>query len=619
MQEARRINNHSVNDHNNNPSINIMTQYITSSLASAVGVCVLPSMVQNRARTISHPHYIHEIFAHAGLCYITIGFDQLIEHLPQLRVFITIGEMELPGEISAAIRAWVEQGGAWLSIAGICGLGEALGAEYVKPEYSGPGFGVVPERLLGEGYLDSTQPEHPLLSHLRTPLHFFNGLTLQAAGQGQSLATIRDVHGRATEYSAVIENRFGNGRCLLLAPDAVGAIVKIQQGVAVTRDGNPPSDGSAPTSDGVLKADDGIVLDWHFDRQEVPGLPGLKAFIEPVGDAWRELILRAVFHLAAQQNVLLPLLWLYPRNLPAIAHMSHDSDGNDAGAARELIKQLDIAAINSTWCIIAPGYEPEIINAIVADGHELAMHYDAMTEGIDWGEDNFEQQWQFLQQQFGELPVSNKNHYTRWEGDTEFFEWCQKRGIQLDQSKGPSKIGESGYAFGTCHPYFPVAPNGALLDVLELTFTTQDLTIFVPTTIAPAMLDAAVRAHGIWHVLFHPAHTTREAVAAALQEAVTLAKERGLEWWTAQRINTWERARRGAQWSSDSGTGVLLHTSEALPEATLLFLHTDIGNIKINSQEYSGATTTRWGFEFQAITLDLEAGGQYSISMEGNQ
>lgn len=586
------------------------------SLASALGVCVLPSVVQNRARGVSYPHYIHEIFAHAGLCYTTVSFETLTAQLPHVRVLITIGEMELSDATKSALRAWVEQGGAWLSIAGICGSGEVLGAEYVKPEYSGAGFGVVPERLLGEGYLDSEQPEHPLLSHLRTPLHFFNGLTVQATGnQAQSLAAVRDSHGRETQHSALIENRVGDGHCLLLSPDAVGAIVRIQQGIAVTRDGAPASDGSGPTSDGVLKADDGIVLDWHFDRQEAPELPGLKAFIEPVADAWREVILRSVFYLASKQNLPLPVLWLYPRNLPALAHMSHDSDGNDPSAARELLRQLDIADINSTWCIIDPGYEPEIIESIVKAGHELAMHYDAMTEGIDWGEDNLEQQWQVLQKQFGELPVSNKNHYTRWEGDTEFFEWCQKRGIQLDQSKGPSKIGEAGYAFGTCHPYFPVAPNGELLDVLELTFTTQDFTIFVPTAIAPAMLDAAVRAHGVWHVLFHPAHTDKEPVATALQEVVALAKARGLEWWTSQRINTWERARRGAQWSNDSGTRVLLHTSEALPEATLLFLRNDKSQFAINGLEYSGEVSTRWGFEFQAITLDLQESAEYSITV----
>jgi len=588
---------------------------MNQSLATAFGVCVLPPAPQNRARGVSYPHYIHEILAHAGVCYSTVGYDQLAEQLPSLRILVTIGETQVPDEIKVALTHWVEQGGAWLSIAGICGMGELLGAEYVVPDYTGPGFGVVPERALGQGYLEGTKADHPALAHLRLPLHYFNGLTVQAAAGAQALATARDHHGRATEHTALIENIVGQGRCLLLAPDAVGAIVQIQQGTAITRDASPAPDGSSPTSDGVLKADDGIALDWYFDRQDVPELPGLKAFLEPIADAWRELLLRSIFYLASQQGISLPVLWLYPRNLPALAHMSHDSDGNDPEAARDLAKQLTTADVRTTWCVIAPGYAPEIIETIRDGGHELAMHYDAMTEGLDWSEELFEEQWQLLHEQFGELPVANKNHYTRWEGDTEFYAWCQKRGIQLDQSKGPSKIGESGYCFGTSHPFFPVDPNGELLDVLELTFTTQDFTIFVPTAIAPAMLDAALRAHGIWHVLFHPAHTIKPPVAAALQEVVALAREQGLEWWTAKQINTWERARRGAQWSDGGNNGVHLNTAEPLPEATVLFLNSGESQIAVDGIELPATTTTRWGFEFRAVTLDLHENAEYDITV----
>ena len=49
----------------------------------------------------------------------------------------------------------------------------------------------------------------------------------------------------------------------------------------------------------------------------------------------------------------------------------------------------------------------------------------------------------------------------------EFFDWCAKKGIQLDQSKGASKTGEAGFNFGTCHAYFPVRFNSEKVDVLE--------------------------------------------------------------------------------------------------------------------------------------------------------
>src|SRR5581483_1526368 len=88
-----------------------------------------------------------------------------------------------------------------------------------------------------------------------------------------------------------------------------------------------------------------------------------------------------------------------------------------------------------------------------------------------------------LAQMFGETPTSNKNHYLRWEGDTEFFDWCVRRGIRLDQSKGVSKTGSAGFNFGTCHPYRAVDPEERVLPVLELPTPTQDLVVFAPESL----------------------------------------------------------------------------------------------------------------------------------------
>src|SRR5438132_11638776 len=117
---------------------------------------------------------------------------------------------------------------------------------------------------------------------------------------------------------------------MLLTPNHTVTIVRIQQGIGVHRDGVPASDGSAPIDDLVLKSDDGAVLDWDLDRDPVPGMPNFKAFLEPAADVWREIFLRCIFHLATEHNppIALPMLWLYPRKLPALGHISHDSDSN---------------------------------------------------------------------------------------------------------------------------------------------------------------------------------------------------------------------------------------------------------------------------------------------------
>src|SRR5256885_3780152 len=49
---------------------------------------------------------------------------------------------------------------------------------------------------------------------------------------------------------------------------------------------------------------------------------------------------------------------------------------------RSLLEVLKQNEINSTWCVILPGYDKEIMQAIKKGGHEFATHYDAMTEGL---------------------------------------------------------------------------------------------------------------------------------------------------------------------------------------------------------------------------------------------
>jgi hypothetical protein len=582
----------------------------TTSLLS-IGVCAFGAPLPTLPRGNVYAAAIGEVLAHAGLCHSAIEPDALEAALPQLRLLVTIGEGEFTDSCKETLRAWVEAGGAWLSVAGTCGVAHLFGVENQPPAFSVRATGPQPGTL-GEGYLTPGNTGHPVLDHLEIPLHFFNGVSVLPAAPTDAavIAGVTNSHQQATPRCGVVEQQTGRGRCLLVAPDAVGAIVRITQGVAITRDGVPAPDGTSPVTDGVLKCDDGAVLDWPFDRQDVPGAPGLKAFLQPVADQWRELILRSIFHLAKEQQVPLPLLWLYPRNLPALAHMSFDSDGNDPERAQRLLQVLQQAGIATTWCIILPGYEAEMLARIENAGHELATHYDALEH--PWSEDSFDEQWRALCRQLPRRPVSNKNHYTRWEGDTEFFQWCRQRGIELDQSKGPSKVGEVGFIFGTCHPYFPVTPEGTTIEVLELPFFTQDLVVFAPPAVRTPLRENALKAHGVLHMLFHPAHINTPGVAEALLETVLLAQAAGLEWWTATAINTWERARRQVEWQKQSGSEnalqIALCAGESLPEATLLFLQTGQEKWLVDGVAVDTASVTRWGFEFACAVHSLPAG-----------
>lgn len=588
-----------------------------SSLSSPLGVCVLPEPTANMGRTATHPAYIHEILCHAGICYQAVDVKELPALLPGLRLLVTIGDGELDDDLKALLGDWLEAGGSWLAVAGVCGLAELFGVEHQQPSPKWRTGGVA---VLGEGYLKPSIA-HGTLEHLEIPLHFFNGVAVQPNG-GRVLATALDMHQRPTERASLVEHRVGRGRTMLVCPDVTGSVVRIQQGVAVTRDGVSAPDGSASVADGVLKTDDGAVLDWIFDRQPIPGVDDLSAFLQPIADQWRELLIRCILYLASEAGITLPVLWLYPRNLPAIAHVSHDSDGNDTNDARALVESLRKAEIESTWCVLAPGYEPAVVDEIRAAGHELALHFDSYSEGTEWSENEFDNQWKQIVQSHGERPTTNKNHFLRWEGDTEFFDWLAKRGIQVDASKGASKTGEAGFNFGFCHPHFPVDPSGRPLNVLEIATLSQDLGPFAPYEVIIPILGAVLKAHGVLHLIFHPAHITKPGVEQNMLDLIESAKALGMEWWTARRLNLWERARLKVEWldwgSTDEAVSVIMGAGEPLEGASIMWPASGGATILVDGHEMPSVEVERWGFIFQSATLDIAPQRQYKIEFIGN-
>ncbi|MCW3051038.1 MAG: hypothetical protein JWN14_208 [Chthonomonadales bacterium] len=101
-----------------------------------MGVCVLPEPPRNAGRTAQYADYIEELLAHAGLRYTRIRLDDLPGHLASLRVLLTVGDASLTDARKQALEQWVRQGGAWLSVAGVCGLEAVLGVTPELPTYA---------------------------------------------------------------------------------------------------------------------------------------------------------------------------------------------------------------------------------------------------------------------------------------------------------------------------------------------------------------------------------------------------------------------------------------------------------------------------------------------------
>jgi hypothetical protein len=562
----------------------------------------LSTDVNPRARTWP---YITEILRRAGLFFDHLSPAQLERlHHRGPAVVVLAGHLPLSAEQRRVLTTWVSRGGAIIGLGGTSGLDEVFGVKSTTP--------------LAEGWLKVTASEHPITAGLRSSLHVFGGCAV-TPGSASSLAKV-EVGSSPATASAILEHGFGQGRAVLLGPDLIFSIVHIQQGISVLQDGKPAPDGSAIINEGMLKAEDGLVLDWQRDRTQL-GPDNGSIFLEPIADELREIILRTIFHLAQQQAIALPMLWYWPRSMKAVGLISHDTDGNEPNKAVTMLELMNRCAVKSTWCVLYPGgYPTEFFRRLKDQEFEIGLHYDAMHGGehTSWSKDNFLFQKQWLLQT-AELQhiTTNKNHYTRWEGRLDFLRWCEAAGINSDQTRGPSKKGTIGFPLGGSQPYFPFDDEAAsprFLNVLEVNLLTQDLIITCPREYGPRLFESALRHHGVGHFLFHPAHIEKPGVADALSSLLELGRSRGIEWWTSKQIYDWEMLRRGVEAKFDAHT-LLLHAGKPLHQATLLLLRNspDPRPISLNGTVTPTTRRSIYGFDFDAVTLDIA--GRVSVRL----
>lgn len=518
-------------------------------------------------------------------------------------------------DAAAALLNWADGGGHLVACGG-------------DPSWTGVGGDVVGEDLvvLGSGITSECVPRR---------VRAFGGHALRLPAGTDADATV-EAEWASSGRPAIVRIPHGQGAVTVVGPDVWGAIVRITQGWPVEADGVAAKDGSAPMDDGILKCDEAIALSLDDDRilpegatrfgetyeHVMPPSTSLPFFGVPHADLWREALLHILLSAAGPAAA---FVYFWPDGSPAVGHVSHDSDANDdpsGNAALECFAALDLRV---TWCFMYPGgYSPAIYTEALRAGHEPALHYNAMLDTPDciWGFDKLTEQLRWARDQVGNAPIiTNKNHYTRWEGWDDFFLWCEELGILVDQSHGPSVQGTIGFPFGTCHPHYPVAGaqlGNRLIDVLNLPLQTQDLYLTCTREVKDAFVAEALRRHGVVHLLFHGQHLQlREQVREALTEAVTTLRAAGVPFWTSAEIHAWQVARRQLRVSSAAVPGGLEITVESgmdVPGVALLIAVPD----SLTDSSVNAGLVERFGRLFRQIVTDVPTGTS-TITVELDQ
>ena len=573
--------------------------------------------------------YISEILRHAGIPFSLLTQEALAGDSPMPRLLIFAQDLELNSEQKAGAAEFVHAGGLLIGNAGTSGMDDLFGVQTV--------------RLLEEGYLQPPAAPHPATGGLSREIHIFGGSLVKAVA-GTALAQVvpilpaHQADGAASD--AVVAHTSGRGRTLLFAPDLVTSVLHIHQGKPVVP--TPPRESAGTPAGSILDPDrDGDLIeiddidDLYYSNgerlQDGRTHYNRRIILAPMADALKELLLRAIFHLLSSAGQPLPLLWYWPRGQTSMAHMSHDSDGNRPLVGWSLFDLLQELNVPSTWCTMpVAGYDRSFYDALINSTSEIALHYATgnapVREAPRWSQMDFDWQYDTLSYETGlSNIVSNKNHGIAWQGRLEFYYWCQNKGIQLEHSRG-----DRGFTFGTSHPWLPMEddrPNGDFLDVLALPFLTQDFTVVCPHGFMRPLVDQCHATYGVAHVLYHPSHVEDPECERSIRETVAYARSLGMEWWTSEEINSWERARRRVS-ISPVGNGASapesvyrIQSPDSLNQATMLHLLPANGSaaptFTLDGETVPTRIVERYGHRFAQITADLSGEHELGIPPAG--
>lgn len=552
---------------------------------------------------------LFEMLDDLGLSYASWDPGAWIARKPS-GITIAIGGMEGGGAAwEHACADYCAAGGGLLAIGDTHGLDRLLG--------------VACEGVANEGWVDWGGAE--LAAGLLGSFHFFGATQAAAAAGTEAWGQLTARSGAGGGTPAVTFRSVGAGAAAFIAVDLMKTACTIQMGQAVVRDGFPAPDGSAPIDDGLLKTDDGAVLDWERDRDTLDA-GGAPFFLHPIVDEWRILFMRVFHRLAERLGGDYAHVWFWPEGAAAIGHISHDTDGHSGPCAERLLGRLREAGIRSTWCTLMPGYERELRERIAAEGHEIAFHYNAMGTDVPesrWSEAHFRSQLAMLAGQYpGYALLSNKNHYLRWEGGVAFYEWCERAGIVVEMSKGGTKRGNKGFLFGTCHPHAPVhtaKERNRPMKLISLPTLAWDPPMPSRCTLpeAFALMERARDVYGVAHLLFHPGWMTGEdEIGPGLVASVRHGDELGLRWWTAEEIWRWRETRRGLAVGifrrGEQAAEVVVDALKPVKGATFLIAR-GVAGTAISAADGAAAVRSyraaeRFGCRYMELIADVPAG-----------
>jgi len=494
--------------------------------------------------------YVTELADQLGLTAAVVDPHAVVaapEQLESLHL-VLLGDLDdaAAAALAPVLGRWVERGGTLIGFAPPSPLDHLFGVTPTPaPPSPDDAYTVVATLSLAD---------HPLAGGLRpvghppSPLLVFSSRLRPVQSAGHVLAMLRAPAADGATAgpplgAGVVVRPLARGQACFVGFDLAQTLWTLHQGRPITDDHD---------RDGYYRTGDMIVTGGH--RHDVP---------------YADILLLLVQQLAAFSG--LPLVHQLPPWRDSVPDALFSWGGDDeAGtdgrqlAASQYFRGLDLPYhIN---CMAKPpdwrfGLATEQARAILANGHELACHYnfhDGVTHPHRIQREELLTQHAAFVRAFGVPSLTSVNHWTHWSGWTEPAEWLLEAGQLADnsfvhkQSPPINPVNMLAFGFGGAFPFHLYRDHRG--GNARLAFVEEPMNAYEPgylreetdLALIRQVVDTAAHYHLTMNMFYHPGYVHRLASCRlAIAEVPRYCRERGIQaahmgndalarWWHAR-------------------------------------------------------------------------------------
>lgn len=406
----------------------------------------------------------------------------------------------------------------------------------------------------------------------------------------------------------------GRGKVWFLAPHLGQTVAQMVFGRSVETDAIGPVDGSARLDDGILRAEDGINLDYLDDRAHTDD--GSPYFAYAHADVLQELFSRTLIAAAEATGRPFFAIGQWPHSIATVGMLSIDCDTNDEERFNEVARVVANIGGRPVWMVEFPGYSQEVYRRMRGSLHEAGLLYSP--DRGKWDTEGLRLQHTSLARSasFREIAAVRPKDGA-WLGHMATYRMAESAGIKCVISKGGRQLGTSGMAFGSCRPHRPVF-GGRPLEVFELPYS-----IFLPEFPDEAVeptLETVGALGGCFHVSANLSSLESHGGQAALQRIVMLARQANVRFLLPSEVSRHLKQR------SEARIQLVLDDKGALatvtPTTDIEGLSILVGNLpevdpSINGRRYNAMRVAKYGTQLWSFAVNLEGKRSAAITIAG--